>query len=141
DKTTQTIHETMNKAKHKMTKTRNKMTKTCGERLKSDKKTTKMRKYYKNETQNDKRTMSKNQSGECSKPAGSSKGSGNGGNNMFQIGKMRYVSVGDFKGEVLIDIRVLDEPRWTDEAGEKSISLSPEQWNQLKHSFHCYLLS
>lgn len=32
----------------------------------------------------------------------------------FQIGKMRYVSVRDFKGKVLIDIREY----WMDQAGE-----------------------
>uniref|UniRef100_A0A3Q2GQN5 Activated RNA polymerase II transcriptional coactivator p15 n=2 Tax=Cyprinodon variegatus TaxID=28743 RepID=A0A3Q2GQN5_CYPVA len=71
--------------------------------------------------------------GESSKPGGSSKGSGNGNDNMFQIGKMRYVSVRDFKGKVLIDIREY----WMNQDGEmkpgkKGISLNPEQWNQLK---------
>lgn len=52
---------------------------------------------------------------------------------MFQIGKMRYVSVRDFKGKVLIDIREY----WMNQDGEmkpgkKGISLNPEQWNQLK---------
>ncbi|EHH54183.1 SUB1-like protein [Macaca fascicularis] len=50
-----------------------------------------------------------------------------------QIGKMRYVSVRDFKGKVLIDIREY----WMDPEGEmkpgrKGISLNPEQWSQLK---------
>ncbi|TWW61095.1 Activated RNA polymerase II transcriptional coactivator p15 SUB1 -like protein [Takifugu flavidus] len=75
----------------------------------------------------------KPKSGESSKPGGSSKGSGNGDDNMFQIGKMRYVSVRDFKGKVLIDIREY----WMNQDGEmkpgkKGISLNPEQWNQLK---------
>uniref|UniRef100_A0A096M1I4 Activated RNA polymerase II transcriptional coactivator p15 n=1 Tax=Poecilia formosa TaxID=48698 RepID=A0A096M1I4_POEFO len=70
--------------------------------------------------------------GESSKPGSSSKGSGD-GDNMFQIGKMRYVSVRDFKGKVLIDIREY----WMNQDGEmkpgkKGISLNPEQWNQLK---------
>ncbi|KAM4745616.1 SUB1 regulator of transcription b isoform 1-T2 [Anableps anableps] len=74
----------------------------------------------------------KPKSGESSKPGGSSKGSGD-GDNMFQIGKMRYVSVRDFKGKVLIDIREY----WMNQDGEmkpgkKGISLNPEQWNQLK---------
>uniref|UniRef100_A0A8B9G909 Activated RNA polymerase II transcriptional coactivator p15 n=1 Tax=Amazona collaria TaxID=241587 RepID=A0A8B9G909_9PSIT len=52
---------------------------------------------------------------------------------VLQIGKMRYVSVRDFKGKVLIDIREY----WMDQEGEmkpgrKGISLNPEQWNQLK---------
>lgn len=33
---------------------------------------------------------------------------------MWQIGKLRYVSVRDFKGKVLIDIREY----WMDQAGE-----------------------
>ncbi|XP_034025623.1 SUB1 regulator of transcription b [Thalassophryne amazonica] len=74
----------------------------------------------------------KPKSGETSKPSGSSKGGSN-SDNMFQIGKTRYVSVRDFKGKVLIDIREY----WMNEDGEmkpgkKGISLNPEQWNQLK---------
>ncbi|XP_060762664.1 SUB1 regulator of transcription b [Neoarius graeffei] len=75
----------------------------------------------------------KQKGGESSKPSGSSKRDDNAGDNMFQIGKMRYVSIRDFKGKVLIDIREY----WMDQAGEmkpgkKGISLNPEQWNQLK---------
>ncbi|XP_053466624.1 SUB1 regulator of transcription b [Ictalurus furcatus] len=75
----------------------------------------------------------KQKGGESSKPSGSSKSDNNAGDNMFQIGKMRYVSVRDFKGKVLIDVREY----WMDQAGEmkpgkKGISLNPEQWNQLK---------
>lgn len=36
------------------------------------------------------------------------------GASFFQIGKMRYVSVRDFKGKVLIDIREY----WMDQAGD-----------------------
>ncbi|XP_028829411.1 SUB1 regulator of transcription a [Denticeps clupeoides] len=71
--------------------------------------------------------------GESSKVGGASKSSKTKNDNMFQIGKMRYVSVRDFKGKVLIDIREY----WMDQEGEmkpgrKGISLNPEQWNQLK---------
>ncbi|XP_060927353.1 SUB1 regulator of transcription b [Limanda limanda] len=74
----------------------------------------------------------KPKSGESSKPGGSSK-AGKSDDNMFQIGKMRYVSVRDFKGKVLIDVREY----WMNQDGEmkpgkKGISLNPEQWNQLK---------
>ncbi|NP_001018376.1 SUB1 regulator of transcription a isoform 1 [Danio rerio] len=73
----------------------------------------------------------KQKSGESSSASKSS--SSNKNDNMFQIGKMRYVSVRDFKGKVLIDIREY----WMDQEGEmkpgrKGISLNPEQWNQLK---------
>ncbi|XP_051535311.1 activated RNA polymerase II transcriptional coactivator p15-like [Myxocyprinus asiaticus] len=75
----------------------------------------------------------KQKSGETSKPSGSAKSDKNSDDNLFQIGKLRYVSVRDFKGKVLIDIREY----WMDQAGEmkpgkKGISLNPEQWNQLK---------
>ncbi|XP_049649907.1 activated RNA polymerase II transcriptional coactivator p15-like isoform X1 [Accipiter gentilis] len=76
--------------------------------------------------------VKKQKTGESSKGA-ASKQSSNRDENMFQIGKMRYVSVRDFKGKVLIDIREY----WMDQEGEmkpgrKGISLNPEQWNQLK---------
>ncbi|KAK7120283.1 hypothetical protein R3I94_020325 [Phoxinus phoxinus] len=75
----------------------------------------------------------KHKSGETSKVSSASKSSSSEKDNMFQIGKMRFVSVRDFKGKVLIDIREY----WMDQEGEmkpgrKGISLNPEQWNQLK---------
>ncbi|KAM3849934.1 activated RNA polymerase II transcriptional coactivator p15-like [Diretmus argenteus] len=75
----------------------------------------------------------KAKSGEASRPGGSSKGSSNGDDNMFQISKMKYFSVRDFKGKCLIDIREY----WMNQDGEmkpgkKGISLNLEQWNQLK---------
>ncbi|XP_038599790.1 activated RNA polymerase II transcriptional coactivator p15 [Tachyglossus aculeatus] len=77
--------------------------------------------------------VKKQKTGESSKGAASSKQSSSRDDNMFQIGKMRYVSVRDFKGKVLIDIREY----WMDQEGEmkpgrKGISLNPEQWSQLK---------
>ncbi|XP_072514552.1 SUB1 regulator of transcription a [Salminus brasiliensis] len=75
----------------------------------------------------------KQKSGESSKASSKSSSGSSKNDNMFQIGKMRYVSVRDFKGKVLIDIREY----WMDQEGEmkpgrKGISLNPEQWNQLK---------
>uniref|UniRef100_A0A8B9T372 Activated RNA polymerase II transcriptional coactivator p15 n=1 Tax=Anas platyrhynchos TaxID=8839 RepID=A0A8B9T372_ANAPL len=58
--------------------------------------------------------VKKQKTGESSKGAASSKQSSNKDENMFQIGKMRYVSVRDFKGKVLIDIREY----WMDQEGE-----------------------
>ncbi|XP_053304127.1 activated RNA polymerase II transcriptional coactivator p15 isoform X2 [Spea bombifrons] len=76
----------------------------------------------------------KQKTGESSKGAASSKQSGgNKDDNMFQIGKMRYVNVRDFKGKVLIDIREYwMTPEGDMKPGKKGISLNPEQWNQLK---------
>ncbi|XP_072288833.1 activated RNA polymerase II transcriptional coactivator p15-like [Eucyclogobius newberryi] len=77
----------------------------------------------------------KPKTGESSKPPAASKSSSSSKteDNMFQIGKMRYVSVRDFKGKVLIDVREY----WMNQDGEmkpgkKGIALNPEQWNQLK---------
>ena len=78
--------------------------------------------------------VKKQKTGETSRALSSSKQSSRGRDgNMFQIGKMRYVSVRDFKGKVLIDIREY----WMDPEGEmkpgrKGISLNPEQRSQLK---------
>ncbi|XP_015672501.1 activated RNA polymerase II transcriptional coactivator p15 isoform X1 [Protobothrops mucrosquamatus] len=77
--------------------------------------------------------VKKQKTGESSRGAASSVQSSNRDENMFQIGKMRYVNVRDFKGKVLIDIREY----WMDQEGEmkpgrKGISLNPEQWSQLK---------
>ncbi|XP_040480677.1 activated RNA polymerase II transcriptional coactivator p15-like [Ursus maritimus] len=77
--------------------------------------------------------VKKQKTGETSRALSSSKQrSRNRDDAMFQIGKMRYVSVWDFKGKVLIDIREY----WMDLEGEmkpgrKGISLNPEQWSQL----------
>ncbi|XP_012676594.1 SUB1 regulator of transcription a [Clupea harengus] len=80
----------------------------------------------------------KQKGGESSRVGGASKSSSKDDkddkdDNMFQIGKMRYASVRNFKGKVLIDIREY----WMDQDGEmkpgrKGISLNPEQWSQLK---------
>ncbi|XP_004410669.1 PREDICTED: activated RNA polymerase II transcriptional coactivator p15-like [Odobenus rosmarus divergens] len=77
--------------------------------------------------------VKKQKTGETSRALSSSKQSSSRDDNMFQIGKMRYVSVRDFKGKVLIDIREY----WMDPEGEmkpgrKGTSLNPEQWSQLK---------
>ncbi|KAF3851622.1 hypothetical protein F7725_013394 [Dissostichus mawsoni] len=87
----------------------------------------------KKEVQCTRETSQETKEWRSSKPGGSSKGCSDAGDNMFQIGKMRYVSVRDFKGKVLIDVREY----WTNSDGEmkpgkKGISLNPEQWNQLK---------
>ncbi|KAM6232407.1 activated RNA polymerase II transcriptional coactivator p15-like isoform 1-T1 [Porphyrio hochstetteri] len=58
--------------------------------------------------------VKKIKTGESSKGAASSKQRSNRDENMFQIGKMRYVSVRDFKGKILIDIREY----WMDQEGE-----------------------
>ncbi|CAD7670327.1 unnamed protein product [Nyctereutes procyonoides] len=62
--------------------------------------------------------VKKQKTGETSRALSSSKQSSSSrDDNMFQIGKMRYISVRDFKGK---------------KPGRKGISLNPEQWSQLK---------
>nr|XP_034352253.1 activated RNA polymerase II transcriptional coactivator p15-like [Arvicanthis niloticus] len=73
--------------------------------------------------------VKKQKHGETSRALASSKQSSR-DDNMFQIGKMRYVSVQDFKGKILIDIREY----WMDSEGEmkpgrKGISINMEQWS------------
>ncbi|NXE56623.1 TCP4 polymerase, partial [Casuarius casuarius] len=52
---------------------------------------------------------------------------------MFQIGKMRYVRVSCFKGKALVDIREFYVDKEGDtKPGRKGIALSAEQWKQLK---------
>ncbi|XP_064325905.1 activated RNA polymerase II transcriptional coactivator p15-like [Phalacrocorax carbo] len=52
---------------------------------------------------------------------------------MFQIGKMRYVTVSCFKGKALVDIREFyADKEGSMKPGRKGIALSAEQWNQLK---------
>ncbi|XP_075040742.1 activated RNA polymerase II transcriptional coactivator p15-like [Mixophyes fleayi] len=82
----------------------------------------------------EKPTKKQKTGGESSKGSAASKQSGNNpDDNMFQIGKMRYVSVRDFKGKLLIDIREYFMDHSGDmKPGKKGISLNPEQWNQLK---------
>ena len=59
--------------------------------------------------------VKKQKPGETSRALASSKQSSSSrDDNMFQIGKMRYVSVRDFKGKILIDIREY----WMDSEGE-----------------------
>uniref|UniRef100_A0A4W3I9U6 Activated RNA polymerase II transcriptional coactivator p15 n=2 Tax=Callorhinchus milii TaxID=7868 RepID=A0A4W3I9U6_CALMI len=77
------------------------------------------------------KSAKRHKSGESSKGAAPAKSDKE--DNLFQIGKMRYVSVREFKSRVLIDIREY----WMNQDGEmkpgkKGISLSPDQWNQLK---------
>ncbi|XP_021571790.1 activated RNA polymerase II transcriptional coactivator p15-like [Carlito syrichta] len=81
--------------------------------------------------------VKKQKTGETSRALSSSKQSNSSrDDNMFQTGKMRYVSPGcvwDFKGKVLIDVREYwMNPEGEMKPGRKGISLNPEQWSQLK---------
>ncbi|NXN67437.1 TCP4 polymerase, partial [Himantopus himantopus] len=68
-----------------------------------------------------------------SKPTEEPPGQGSEEEDMFQIGKMRYVRVSCFKGKVLVDIREFYiDKEGSMKPGRKGIALSAEQWNQLK---------
>ncbi|XP_060066533.1 activated RNA polymerase II transcriptional coactivator p15-like [Ylistrum balloti] len=54
------------------------------------------------------------------------------GEQMFQLSKMRFVSVSEFRGKVLVGIREYYEADGDLRPGKKGISLSLEQWNNLK---------
>lgn len=53
---------------------------------------------------------------------------------MFDLGKNRFVTVREFKGKALVDIREYYEDKGSGELkpGKKGISLSSEQYRQMK---------
>ncbi|XP_021348471.1 activated RNA polymerase II transcriptional coactivator p15-like [Mizuhopecten yessoensis] len=60
------------------------------------------------------------------------KKTGAAGEQMFQLSKMRFVSVSEFRGKVLVGIREYYEADGDLRPGKKGISLTLEQWNSLK---------
>lgn len=55
------------------------------------------------------------------------------GDSMFMIAKKRYVTVREFKGRVMVDIREFYEDNSGDlKPGKKGICLQLDQWNALK---------
>ncbi|CAL1533781.1 unnamed protein product [Lymnaea stagnalis] len=64
------------------------------------------------------------------KKAGPTKNSN--GESMFQIGKMRYATVSEFRGKAMVSIREYYEKDGDLRPGKKGISLSVEQWDALK---------
>jgi len=51
----------------------------------------------------------------------------------WEIGKKRKVSINNFKGKVLIDIReYYEDSEGNEKPGKKGISLSVDQWKKLK---------
>jgi len=57
---------------------------------------------------------------------------GPGGEVMFQLAKMRYATVSEFRGKVMVGIREYYEKDGKLLPGKKGISLSAEQWQALK---------
>uniref|UniRef100_A0A0B7AUZ0 Transcriptional coactivator p15 (PC4) C-terminal domain-containing protein n=1 Tax=Arion vulgaris TaxID=1028688 RepID=A0A0B7AUZ0_9EUPU len=65
-----------------------------------------------------------------SKSSSSTKGPG--GEHMFQLAKMRYATVSEFRGKAMVGIREYYEKDGELRPGKKGISLSTEQWQALK---------
>ncbi|CAF4278893.1 unnamed protein product [Rotaria socialis] len=54
------------------------------------------------------------------------------GERLYELGKLRYISVSEFKGKSLINIREYYEDKGVHKPGKKGISLSVDQWEKLK---------
>ncbi|XP_015917066.1 activated RNA polymerase II transcriptional coactivator p15 [Parasteatoda tepidariorum] len=65
-------------------------------------------------------------------PKKASASNSNDEDNMFQLARMRYVNVREFRGKVLIDIREFYEADGELKPGKKGICLNTEQWQALK---------
>ncbi|XP_059149941.1 activated RNA polymerase II transcriptional coactivator p15-like [Physella acuta] len=57
---------------------------------------------------------------------------GSGGEFMFQLAKMRYATVSEFRGKAMVGIREYYEKDGELRPGKKGISLSIDQWQALK---------
>jgi len=76
---------------------------------------------------------SKSSSSGSSGPKAKGKGSDDGEDKKFQLDRNRYVTVRDFRGKVLIDIREYYTTADGEERpGKKGISLNATQWTKLK---------
>ncbi|XP_077551811.1 activated RNA polymerase II transcriptional coactivator p15-like [Haemaphysalis longicornis] len=68
------------------------------------------------------------------KSKGNSSSGGDNEDGMFTLGKKRFVSVREFKGRVMVDIREYYEDSNCDlKPGKKGICLQLDQWNALKN--------
>ncbi|CAF1054299.1 unnamed protein product [Rotaria sp. Silwood1] len=58
--------------------------------------------------------------------------SGANGERLYEIGKLRYVSVSEFRGKSYVNIREYYEDKGVEKPGKKGISLTGDQWEKLK---------
>jgi len=86
----------------------------------------KVEKPKKEEKKEEKKKEEKGASG------GSAGEKGPSGETMFQLSRMRYATVSEFRGKVLVSIREYYEKDGEIRPGKKGISLTLEQWNSLK---------
>ncbi|KAL4227482.1 Transcriptional coactivator [Mactra antiquata] len=77
----------------------------------------------KEEKREEKKEVSKKSSGGAEK--------GPGGECMFQIGRMRYVTVSEFRGKAMVGIREYYDKDGEMRPGKKGISLPLDQWKRL----------
>ncbi|CAF1584319.1 unnamed protein product [Rotaria magnacalcarata] len=54
------------------------------------------------------------------------------GERLYELSKLRYISVSEFKGKSLVNIREYYEDKGVQKPGKKGISLSVDQWEKLK---------
>lgn len=62
----------------------------------------------------------------------SSSTKGPGGEHMFQLSRMRFATVSEFRGNVMVGIREFYDAGGELKPGKKGISLTVEQWTRLK---------
>ncbi|UJR31059.1 hypothetical protein I4U23_018569 [Adineta vaga] len=58
--------------------------------------------------------------------------SGQNGERLYEFGKLRYVSVSEFRGKPYINIREYYDDKGVEKPGKKGISLTADQWDKLK---------
>ncbi|CAF1149999.1 unnamed protein product [Rotaria sordida] len=58
--------------------------------------------------------------------------SGLNGERLYEFGKLRYVSVSEFRGKPYVNIREYYEDKGVEKPGKKGISLTADQWEKLK---------
>ncbi|CAF0848494.1 unnamed protein product [Didymodactylos carnosus] len=54
------------------------------------------------------------------------------GEKRYEVGRMRYISVSEFKNKPYVNIREYYDDKGVEKPGKKGISLSLEQWQKLK---------
>lgn len=83
----------------------------------------KVEKKEKKETKKEVKKEEKSSSGATKVP---------GGEHMFQLSRMRFATVSEFRGNVMVGIREFYDAGGELKPGKKGISLTKEQWTRLK---------
>ncbi|XP_060604819.1 activated RNA polymerase II transcriptional coactivator p15-like, partial [Ruditapes philippinarum] len=80
----------------------------------------------------EKKVEKKAEKAEAPKKSSDGAQKGPGGEMMFPIARMRFATVSEFRGKVMVGIREFYEKDGEMRPGKKGISLSMEQWQKLK---------